>query len=57
MYSNNLTVAGEMMSLTDSMISKYPFVSPALSDSDRSTVHGAMICNETITDSDNNNIN
>lgn len=39
-------VAGEMMSLTDSMISKYPFVSPALSDSDRSTVHGAMICND-----------
>ena len=42
-WSNSLTVAGDIMRSTDSMISKYPLVSIALSVNDRSIVHGARI--------------
>ena len=43
-WSNSLTVAGEITRSTDSIISKYPFVSVALSTTDRSTIQGARIC-------------
>ena len=42
--NNSLTVSGEIVRSTDSIISKFPVVPSELSSNEKSIVQGAIIC-------------